>query len=75
MEVTTSSDLSRLANSSFDDSVGLFDSTSPSELSSKQKGSQRRNPWGNKSYADLITLAIQSAPGEKIESTMLLFTL
>ena len=26
----------------------------------------RRNPWGNLSYADLITQAIQSAPDQRL---------
>ncbi|KOC63003.1 Forkhead box protein O [Habropoda laboriosa] len=31
-----------------------------------KKNSSRRNPWGNQSYADLITQAITSAPDERL---------
>ena len=31
-----------------------------------KKGSSRRNAWGNLSYADLITQAIQSAPEKRL---------
>lgn len=34
--------------------------------SPKQKTSSRRNPWGNTSYADLITQAIQSTPDQRL---------
>lgn len=46
-----------------DDPSGFMTPTSPLGQSSKHKINQRRNPWGSKSYADLITQAIQSAPG------------
>ena len=38
----------------------------PSCGSPKQKNSSRRNAWGNLSYADLITQAIQSAPEQRL---------
>ena len=36
--------------------------SSSSNSSSAKKSSSRRNAWGNLSYADLITQAIQSSP-------------
>lgn len=41
----------------------------PSSLSAQQtprKASSRRNAWGNLSYADLITKAIESAPDKRL---------
>lgn len=35
-------------------------------LGIKQKPSSRRNAWGNLSYADLITKAIQSSPEQRL---------
>nr|AYW35875.1 FOXO [Sinonovacula constricta] len=35
-------------------------------LGIKQKSSSRRNAWGNLSYADLITKAIQSSPEQRL---------
>jgi len=44
------------------------DDFSPSSSigSYKSKPNARRNPWGNSSYADLITMAIQSAPDRRL---------
>merc|ERR1711892_352912 len=44
------------------------DDLSPSSPlgSYKSKTNARRNPWGNSSYADLITMAIQSAPDRRL---------
>ncbi len=39
--------------------------SSPASSSAPKTGS-RRNPWGNLSYADLITQAIQSAPDQRL---------
>lgn len=33
---------------------------------SQKKGGSRRNAWGNLSYADLITKAIQSSPEQRL---------
>jgi len=41
-------------------------STTSSMGSFKSKSNARRNPWGNSSYADLITMAIQSAPDRRL---------
>jgi hypothetical protein len=37
-----------------------------SSSAASKKGSSRRNAWGNLSYADLITQAIQSAPEKRL---------
>ena len=34
--------------------------------SSQKKGGSRRNAWGNLSYADLITKAIQNSPEQRL---------
>lgn len=36
------------------------------EAGAPKKNSSRRNAWGNMSYADLITQAIQSAPEKRL---------
>nr|XP_045611386.1 forkhead box protein O4-like [Procambarus clarkii] len=38
----------------------------PPASSTKKGGSTRRNAWGGKSYADLITSAIKSAPDGRL---------
>lgn len=38
----------------------------PSALATPRKASSRRNAWGNLSYADLITKAIESAPDKRL---------
>uniref|UniRef100_A0AAV2KE32 Fork-head domain-containing protein n=1 Tax=Knipowitschia caucasica TaxID=637954 RepID=A0AAV2KE32_KNICA len=38
----------------------------PSALTTPRKASSRRNAWGNLSYADLITKAIESAPEKRL---------
>ncbi len=40
--------------------------TKSETLGVKQKTSSRRNAWGNLSYADLITKAIESAPDKRL---------
>ena len=56
---------------------GLITSTSPTDTTSTtsasasaaaaaKKSSSRRNAWGNHSYADLITQAIQSTPEKRL---------
>ena len=35
-------------------------------MASGKKGTSRRNAWGNLSYADLITKAIQAAPEQRL---------
>ena len=47
------------------DDPGLSDH-SKDVLGIKQKTSSRRNAWGNLSYADLITKAIQSSPDQRL---------
>ena len=67
MDVTPVNETNReVISSTVDDATGFINPISPPELSSKHKTNQRRNPWGNISYADLITQAIQSAPGTKV---------
>lgn len=41
-------------------------STTTTHDSKKKKGGTRRNAWGNQSYADLITQAIQSTPDGRL---------
>lgn len=38
----------------------------PENLGLNKKTSSRRNAWGNLSYADLITKAIQSSPEQRL---------
>ncbi|XP_074662914.1 uncharacterized protein LOC141915324 [Tubulanus polymorphus] len=40
--------------------------SSTTAVQQKTKGSSRRNAWGNLSYADLITKAIQSSPEQRL---------
>ena len=47
------------------DDPGISDHTKD-VLGIKQKTSSRRNAWGNLSYADLITKAIQSSPEQRL---------
>ena len=47
------------------DDPGIADHTKDA-LGIKQKTSSRRNAWGNLSYADLITKAIQSSPEQRL---------
>jgi hypothetical protein len=44
---------------------GVLSGAMPLPASAK-KNSSRRNAWGNMSYADLITQAIQSAPEKRL---------
>lgn len=47
--------------------VGLGQLVSPATAGQiPKKNSSRRNAWGNMSYADLITQAIQSAPDKRL---------
>lgn len=42
------------------------DGQKPENLGHKTKSSSRRNAWGNLSYADLITKAIQNSPEQRL---------
>jgi hypothetical protein len=42
------------------------DGQKPENIGLKTKSSSRRNAWGNLSYADLITKAIQNSPEQRL---------
>ena len=43
-----------------------LDHASSTSLTGPKKNSSRRNAWGNMSYSDLITQAIQSSPDQRL---------
>ncbi|TRY77251.1 hypothetical protein TCAL_00125 [Tigriopus californicus] len=47
-------------------SRGVDSASTPPPHAMRPKMSSRRNPWGNMSYADLITQAIQSSPNQRL---------
>ncbi|XP_026790685.3 forkhead box protein O1-A [Pangasianodon hypophthalmus] len=46
--------------------VPLLSSSSTAAAAQRKSGSARRNAWGNMSYADLITKAIESSPEKRL---------
>ncbi|KAL3881499.1 hypothetical protein ACJMK2_027931 [Sinanodonta woodiana] len=49
-----------------DETITAIDGFIKESLSVNKKTSSRRNAWGNLSYADLITKAIQSSPDQRL---------